>query len=190
MKKLLTPFLICFSLLMATPVSADSSMAAAVQKGNELWKARKFDEAEKVFKQAISDFPDEKLPYARLAGLYLTNNDAVKAKGAYQDAIIHDPENPRLFLGLALAYMHLKSYSEAEVMTRRALELDPDLPAARKIDGYIEKKKETGQGMSEKPAGAGTVSNPHATNPHGAVETPSGAMPNPHKEPGEAPKAD
>ena len=104
---------------------------------------------------------------------------------------MHDPENARLFLGLALAYMHLRSYSEADVMARRALELDPDSTAAKKIAGYIEKKQESPdqapRGMDVKP-GAGALSNPHAANPHGpATKAPAGAV-NPHQK--ENPKTD
>ena len=136
-----------------------------------------------MFKKAIAEHPDARLPYDRLAGLYLIQNEAGKAKAAYQEAIIHDPENPRLFLGLALAYMHLKAYSQAEVMARRALELDPDSPAAHKIAGYIERKKESANedphGLGKPPAG-GAPSNPHAVNPHGATAAPSSAAPNPH----------
>ena len=167
-----------FMVLTAAPAFADADVEAAIKQGNELWKERKFAEAEAVFKKAIAEHPDAKRPYNRLAGLYLIQNEAGKAKNAYQEAITHDPENPRLFLGLALAYMHLKRFGEAEAMTRRALELNPDSPAAHKISGYLERKKQA----AADPHGpaASTPPAPHAMNPHGAADKPASAMPNPH----------
>jgi len=179
--------------LTAAPTFADAGVEAAIKQGNELWKERKFAEAEAMFKQAIAEHPDAKRPYDRLAGLYLIQNEAGKAKMAYQDAITHDPENPRLFLGLALAYMHLKRFGEAEAMTQRALELDPNSPAAKKISGYLEEKMQQTEAdpHNSGSAAAGGLSKAHTANPHGAADKTDASVPNPHAaQPGNAAKTD
>jgi cytochrome c-type biogenesis protein CcmH/NrfG len=97
--------------------------------------------AEKRLKLAVTDHPGDADARARLAGLYLLSNRVDLAIEAYQDAITLKPEDPRLFLGLALAYLHAGHHSMARAMTEQALALDPQLDNAARLREYIERKQ-------------------------------------------------
>ena len=99
-------------------------------------------ELEKKYLQAISAEPENKKNYAYLAGLYLTNNKTAKAIDAYQDAITHDADNPKLFAGISIAYLHQSKYDMAKAMADYALVLDPELKQVKKINEYITVKQE------------------------------------------------
>lgn len=120
-------------------VSAEQSIFKAA---DQLWKAKKIDEAIVEYKKIIKENPNNKLAYQRLASIYLLNNKARDAIPAYQDAIIHDPENPKLFASMSIAYLHLGQYSMAKAMANQAVALDPKMENAKKIITYADKKVE------------------------------------------------
>lgn len=121
------------------PVSAEQ---AIFKEADQLWAAKKIDEAIVEYKKIIKEKPDNKLAYQRLASIYLLNNKAKDAIPAYQNAIIHDPENPKLFASMSIAYLHLGQYSMAKAMANEAVTLDPSMNNAKKIISYADKKVE------------------------------------------------
>ncbi len=62
---------------------------------------------------------------------------------AYQEAIQRDPENPKLFVGIAIAYLYRQAHAQAKAMIERALELDPGLANACKRDAHLAAKRKT-----------------------------------------------
>ncbi len=113
-----------------------------VSKGDLLWQQKKFADAELQFKKAIALTPDSSQAHARLAGLYLIQNKTSEAINEYQNAIMEDPQNARLFIGIAIAYLHGQQYEMAQVMVARALELQPDMANAQKLRTYIDAKRQ------------------------------------------------
>ena len=98
-------------------------------------------ELEKKIKEQIAQNPKQKEQYVQLAGLYLSNGKTARAIEAYQEAIIHDPENPRLFAAISIAYLHQSKYSMSRAMANEALRLDPELSQVKKINDYIDAKQ-------------------------------------------------
>lgn len=125
-------------LLTATAAAAD--VASLVEAGNKFWSEGKLEQAESIFREAIKLDPGAAPPHARLAGLLLSQHRNDEARTEYQNAIMNDPEDPNLFLALAVVYLHEKSYSNALVMVDVALELDPDKENALKLQQYVEVK--------------------------------------------------
>ncbi len=123
----------------SSPISAEQLI---FKKADQLWGAKKIDEAIIEYKKIITEQPENKLAYQRLASIYLLNNKAKDAIPAYQDAIIHDPKNPKLFASMSIAYLHLGQYSMAKAMANEAVTLDPSMENAKKIIIYADKKVE------------------------------------------------
>jgi len=113
-------------------------------------------ELEKEYKKAIAENPDDKKNYAYLAGLYISNNKNSKAIDAYQDAITHDAENPKLFAALSIAYLHHAKYGMAQAMAAEAQRLDPSLKGVDKISEYVIAKQAAIEEASKTPATAKT----------------------------------
>ena len=108
-----------------------------------LWKKDQSEQAalEKKLKESIKADPDNKQNYAYLGALYLSNNKSAKAVKAYQNAIIHDPINPKLFTAISIAYLHQSKFSMAKAMADQALKIDPSLKSVDKIKEYISAKQ-------------------------------------------------
>jgi len=119
-------------------LDSDTQKSAAV-----LWTSTEQQQAEleKKIKEQIAQNPDQKEQYVRLAGLYLSNGKTARAIKAYQEAIIHDPDNPRLFAAISIAYLHQSKYSMSRAMANEALRLNPELSQVKKINEYIDAKQ-------------------------------------------------
>lgn len=76
----------------------------------------------------------------QLASLYLARNRTGQAVDAYRTAITSDPENPALFVGICLAYLHQGAFGRSHAMGGRALKLDPEPENAKKLQDYIAAK--------------------------------------------------
>jgi tetratricopeptide (TPR) repeat protein len=170
--------LICAAILsvLLTSQAVATDANTLVEAGNKLWSEGQLEQAESTFREAIELDSGAALPHARLAGLLLSQNRNDEARTEYQNAIINDPEDPQLFLALAIVYLHEKSYSNAQTMVDAALELDPELENALKLQSYMTSKT----AMLEDAA---------ATNPNASVavpqdtihdSTPTGSTDSPH----------
>ena len=129
--------------LSSGSVLAAPDVQSLIDTGNRQWSEGKTSEAEISFKQAISADPGSANAYSRLASLYLTENRLDEAISNYQEAIMRDAENPRLFLAVSVAYLHQAHYEMAQAMVQQALELDPQLEDALKVQEYIRIKQKT-----------------------------------------------
>lgn len=123
-----------------------------INLGENLWSQGKLSEAESAFKNALSEAPDSSAAHQRLASLYLTMNKTKEAISEYQNAITLDSENPDLFIGIAIAYLHSRYYNMAQAMVMQAIELNPELAQAQKLKTYIDAKKDTLDKNSATPA--------------------------------------
>jgi len=135
-----------------------------VNNGNMLWSEGKITEAESQFKDILKKSPNSSIAHSRLAGLYLTQNRSGDAINEYQNAIMNDPENAGLFIGISIAYLHNQRYSMAQSMVEQALKIDPSLANAQKLKKYIDAKNDVlAKTTIPNDALHGSVSsNPHA----------------------------
>ena len=124
----------------ATPQSDEVTML--LQQGNKAWSEQKMEQAEQDFRKAIELSPDSAQAHAILAGLLQTMNRGTEAIDEYQTAITLDPENPRLFVALAISYLHQQRYGMAQAVANEALRLDPEMENAKKLVEYIEAKED------------------------------------------------
>jgi cytochrome c-type biogenesis protein CcmH/NrfG len=130
-------------------------------------------DVERTLKEQIASNPKDADARARLAGFYLSSDRSGQAIESYQDAITLRPEDPRLFLGLAIAYLHAGHHSMARAMTEQALSLDPHLTNAAKLREYIDRKQTAmrlhdqhaglTQGQAEEALQAGAEASPEGT---------------------------
>ena len=126
---------VCYSTLSFADVNQD------ISKGNKLWVDGKLDEAATVFTAATKAYPESALAHERLGALLLTQQKLDESIDAYQNAIVNDPKNPKLFISLSLVYLHQQSYAKANGMVVQALSLDPEMEQAKKMAEYIAKKR-------------------------------------------------
>ena len=160
-------------LLTATAGAAD--VDSLVEAGNKFWSEGELEQAESTFREAINLDPGAALPHARLAGLLLSQHRNDEARTEYQNAIMNDPEDPNLFLALAIVYLHEKSYSNAQAMVDVALELDPDKENSLKLQQYValkmERLDETASDSSDAPV-AIPLDAIHGSTPAATTEMP------------------
>lgn len=161
MKKILISGFIGFLMAMQAQASTPGEF---INKGNSLWQQGKLTEAEDQFKQAIKTAPDSSAAHARLAGLYLTQNQSARAIDEYQHAIMNSPEDARLFIGIAIAYLHGQHFEMAQAMVAQALALNPQMTNAKKLKSYIDQRRElmaTSAMPQDSRHGGSSIKNPH-----------------------------
>ncbi|KAJ7329891.1 hypothetical protein JRQ81_016065 [Phrynocephalus forsythii] len=85
----------------------------------------RLEEADQLYRQAISMRPDFKQAYISRGELLLKMNKPLQAKEAYLRALELDRTNADLWYNLAIVYIELKDPTEALNNFNRALELNP-----------------------------------------------------------------
>uniref|UniRef100_A0A8D0BWE7 Protein O-mannosyl-transferase TMTC3 n=1 Tax=Salvator merianae TaxID=96440 RepID=A0A8D0BWE7_SALMN len=85
----------------------------------------RLEEADQLYRQAISMRPDFKQAYISRGELLLKMNKPLQAKEAYLRALELDRTNADLWYNLAIVYIELKDPMEALKNFNRALELNP-----------------------------------------------------------------
>ena len=161
--------------VLLTATAGAAEVNNLVEAGNKLWSEGKLEEAESTFREAITLDSGAALPHARLAGLLLSQHRNDEARTEYQNAILNDPEDPGLFLALAIVYLHEKSYSNAQSMVDAALALDPEMENAEKLQQYMASRmemfEEAAAASSDAPVAAPQDAN-HDSAPAGAADSP------------------
>ena len=156
---------------MVAANKAHASIPQDAKKDAPFWSKDQLRQSalEKKYKEDIAKSPDNKKTYAYLAGLYLTNNKTTQAIDAYQDAITHDSENPKLFAALSIAYLHHSKYDMAKAMADQALRLNPDMKGVKKINEYVVAKQAAIDAASQIPASAVKVDMTKSSGLHGSL---------------------
>ena len=98
------------------------------------------DESESILQQVISKNPGSLDAHRKLMGVYLQMRDYPRAIETMQTAISLSPEDPKLFIALAILYDHAGAYSYALPMLDEALKLDPNQPLALEYQENIRQK--------------------------------------------------
>ncbi len=128
---MLKPILICLSLL------AFSSWGGAEETVSNQPVSNQPQAIEQQLRAGIQDNPQAALPYAQLAAFLLSQGRNGEAVENYQQAIMRDPNNPALFIAIALAYLHDDHHERAMLMVQEALRLDPDSVNGKKLLDYL-----------------------------------------------------
>jgi tetratricopeptide (TPR) repeat protein len=91
--------------------------------------------------EAIAAHPSSSLAYTRLGGAYLLNQDYASAIEQFQEAISNDNQNAGAFIGLGMAYLHLKQTGPAKAALTEAKRLNPSKSAD--IDALLARIEQT-----------------------------------------------
>jgi len=122
-------------------VASAADIVPLLQQASEAWAANDLPLAESRFREAAQQQPDSSAAYAGLAKVLMLQNRNDDAIEAYQSAIMVSPEDAKLFLGIAVAFLHGGEYGAANAMVAQALVLDPELKGAQNLALYIDRKQ-------------------------------------------------
>ena len=99
-------------------------------------------EAETILVKVIKKNPESLDAHRKLMGVYLQQRDYANGIRTMQNAITLSPEDPKLFIALAILYDHAGAYESANAIIDRALELDPNQTVAREYKVTLQHKIE------------------------------------------------
>lgn len=154
MKKLMPQVVLVFSLVTTSVIAAtgqnieQQSIRQAMQLYSEATSMDAFaakrkellDEAEVILQDVIANNPDALDAHRKLMGVYMQMRDYPKAINTLQTAISLSPEDPKLFIALAILYDHAGAYSYALPMLDEALKLEPGHQLAHEYKENIHRK--------------------------------------------------
>lgn len=108
-------------------VGADSAKAAdaLIEQAQAQLERGETQTAIDTLHDAIEADPSSSLAQTRLGGAYLLSQDYSRAIEQFQQAISNDEQNAGAFIGLGLAYLHLKQAGPAKAALSEARRLDP-----------------------------------------------------------------
>src|SRR6266702_3227639 len=109
-----------------------------------------YDEAEANYKRAIELEPDNEEYYYTLSEMFAANNEPEKAIEVLEEGLINNPDSAIMHLFLALRYIDLGDYRQAELFLEKAERLDPDVPMGQMMHQVIDMMKlERAPGISK-----------------------------------------
>ena len=85
-----------------------------------------YDEAEANYKRAIELEPDNEDYYFSLSEMFSTNNEPEKAIEVLEEGLIENPDSSVLHIFLAMRYLDIGDYRQAELFLEKAERLEPD----------------------------------------------------------------
>ena len=153
--KVISQFVFVMALTVAsiTAASADQDTEAArILEAMKLYaqatpmdqfdtkRAELLSQSESILLDVIEKNPASLDAHRKLMGVYLQMRDYRKAIQTMQTAITLSPEDPKLFVALAILYDHQGAYEYAIPILDEALALDPDLQLARDYKTSIQHK--------------------------------------------------
>jgi len=139
---------------MATASGSDSDEAAKITQALELYaKATPMDvnstertdllnSAESILTAVIEKNPKSLDAHRKLMGVYLQKRNYRRAIQTMQAAISLAPNDPKLYVALAILYDHQGAYEYAVPILDQALALDPDQKLAKEYKVTIQQKIE------------------------------------------------
>ena len=113
----------------ATPMEQDDNKRAELLK-----------QSESILLDVIENNPESLDAHRKLMGVYLQMRDYQKAIQTMQTAITLSPEDPKLFIALAILYDHAGAYEYAIPILDEALRLDPNQQLAKEYKASIQQK--------------------------------------------------
>ena len=105
-------------------------------------RAELLSQSESILLDVIANNHESLDAHRKLMGVYLQMRDYQKAIQTMQAAITLSPEDPKLFIALAILYDHAGAYEYAIPMLDEALALDPNQQLAKEYKASIQQKVE------------------------------------------------
>jgi tetratricopeptide (TPR) repeat protein len=155
--KVLPKFVFAMVLTVASTATASTDQdaeAARIMEAMKLYvqatpmdqldtqRAELLSQAESILLDVTAENPASLDAHRKLMGVYLQMRDYRKAIQTMQTAITLSPEDPKLFIALAILYDHQGAYEYAIPMLDEALSLDPDQQLAKEYKASIQHKVE------------------------------------------------
>jgi tetratricopeptide (TPR) repeat protein len=103
-------------------------------------RAELLSQSESILLDVIVKNPESLDAHRKLMGVYLQMRDYQKAIQIMQTAITLSPEDPKLFIALAILYDHAGAYEYAIPMLDEALKQDPNQQLAKEYKASIQQK--------------------------------------------------
>jgi len=103
-------------------------------------RAELLSQSESILLDVIANNPESLDAHRKLMGVYLQKRDYLKAIETVQTAITLSPEDPKLFVALAILYDHAGAYEYAIPILDEALKLDPNQQLAKEYKASIQQK--------------------------------------------------
>jgi tetratricopeptide (TPR) repeat protein len=175
--KLVPQFIIVMVLAFASTVTASSDQStevARIQEAMQLYaratpmdqsdtrRAELLSQSESILLDVIEKNPASLDAHRKLLGVYLQMRDYPNAIRTMQAAITFSPEDPKLFIALAILYDHQGAYEYAVPILDQALVLDPDNQLALDYKITIQQKIESQNLAMESGAPAHETATPHS----------------------------
>ena len=120
----------CWS--VALLLSASFVRAQTLDQAEALWKARRYQEANEVFKVLVAAQPKNALYRVRWGRMYLEHWQPDIAQGLFDEALAIQPNDAAAILGKALCAA-ADFRGDADELARKALNLDPKLLEAQEL---------------------------------------------------------
>ncbi len=136
------------------------SQAASMDRSAE--KTELLAQSESILRGVIKQNPASLDAHRKLMGVYLQMRDYPRAIQTIQEAITLSPEDPKLFIALAILYEHSGALEYANAILNEALALDPDLQLARDYQASIKQKMEMQNIAMETETAPQGTDKPHA----------------------------
>jgi len=145
-------FLLMTSTSLTVAAGDDASEAARITQAMELYaqatpmdanetqRPKLLKQAESILTDVIAQNPQSLDAHRKLMGVYLQMRDYRKAIQTMQAAIALSPEDPKLFIALAILYDHSGAYEYALPILDQALALDPNQQLAVDYRASIQQK--------------------------------------------------
>jgi cellulose synthase operon protein C len=106
--------------------------AQTLQQAEQLWKARRYEDANEVFKQLVANNPKNAEYRVRWGRLFLDRGQAEDASDLFTEALGIKKDDPGALIGLAL--IAATSYdTRAAALAHKALEVDPKALEAQEL---------------------------------------------------------
>ncbi len=140
------------------------SQAASMERSSE--KTELLGQSESILLGVIENNPASLDAHRKLMGVYLQMRNYPKAIQIMQNAITLSPEDPKLYIALAILYEHSGALEYAHAILNEALTIDPDLQLARDYKTSIQQKMETQKLAMESETSQQEIEKPHSVQKH------------------------
>jgi Tfp pilus assembly protein PilF len=125
----------------ASAANPANSVNALIEQGEAQLERGETQSAIRTLNEAVTADPNSSLAHTRLGGAYLLSQDYRGAIDQFQQAIGSDSRNAGAFIGLGMAYLHLKQAGPAKAALTEAKRLDPSQRAD--IDSLLARIEQT-----------------------------------------------
>jgi tetratricopeptide (TPR) repeat protein len=142
------------SVAAAAATAGEDSESARIQQAVELYtqaasleydaieRTELLNQSESMLLDVIAKNPESLDAHRKLMGVYLQMRNYTKGIQIIQSAITLSPEDPKLFIALAILYDHQGAYEYAVPVLDAALALDPNQQLALDYKAKIQQKIE------------------------------------------------